>query len=199
MKRSLAAFLFVLAAVSGGAPALAQQAVPGEEAVREIITGELPPETKALADKLVQITGTARMFDSLLPNIADQTKNEFIRSNPQMQLGIIAIVDKIAVELVGRRPELDAYLARVWASGFSNEEMQELIDFYSTETGTKFAQIQPQLLAVQTTAAEEWAKSVAEDMRERVRAELSASISAEQRALQNDIAGPADQETAPQQ
>ncbi len=201
MKRSLAAFFLVLAAILGSAPVFAQTSdqVPGEEAVKSILATKMTPETKVLADKLVQITGTARMFDSLLPNIADQTKNNFIRGNPQMQLGIISIVDKVAVDLVSRRPELDDYLARVWASGFSNDEMQALIDFYSTDVGKKFARLQPQLLAVQTAAAEEWAKSVAAEMEQRVRDELSASMSAEQRALQNDVAGPADHAPAPQQ
>ena len=109
----------------------------------------------------MELTGTARLFDELLPNIADQAKNNFIRANPQMQLGIISVVDKVAVQMVSRRPELDQYLARVWASGFTEEEMQELIDFYSTETGKKYAIALPQLLAVQTAAAKEWAKSVA--------------------------------------
>ncbi len=39
--------------------------------------------------QLVKLSGTARIFDEVLPNIADQAKNAFIRANPQMQLGII--------------------------------------------------------------------------------------------------------------
>jgi hypothetical protein len=198
MKRSLAAFLVALAAIFGGAPAFAQNTAD-EPAVRDIINTELPPETRELADKLVQIAGTARLFDTLLPNIADTSKNNFIRGNPQMQLGIIAIVDKAAVDLVSQRPELDAYLARVWAAGFTNDEMRDLIEFYSSDTGKKFATVHPKLLAVQTAAAEEWAKSVAALLEERVRAELRAAMSADQRALQSDIAGPASQDTPPQQ
>lgn len=201
MRRLLAALLFALAAVIGGTPALAQSSGSPRDptAYRDIINTQLDPETRALADKLVQISGTARLFDSLLPNIADKAKNSFIRSNPQMQLGIIAVVDKVAVELVSRRPELDAYLARVWASGFSNDEMRALIDFYSSDTGKKFARLQPQILAVQTAAAEDWANSIAADLDARVREELRAAMQAEQNALQSDIAGPATEDTAPQQ
>ncbi|MGH6924180.1 MAG: DUF2059 domain-containing protein [Propylenella sp.] len=196
MKRSLAASLVALAAVFGGAPVWSQNA--GQTPLGDIIATELPPETKALADRLVQLAGTARLFDSLLPNIADTAKNTFIRANPQMQLGIIAIVDKVAVELVSRRPELDAYLARVWASGFTNDEMQELIDFYSSETGQKFAKLHGQMLAVQTAAANDWASAVADELDRRVREELRAAAEAEQKALENDVAGPA-QEPKPQQ
>jgi hypothetical protein len=201
MTRSLAALLFALAAAFGGTPALAQGVGDASDPTtyRDIIANELDPETRQLADQLVQLTGTARLFDSLLPNIADEAKNSFIRSNPQMQLGIIAVVDKVAVEMVARRPELDAYLARVWASGFTNDEMRELIAFYTTDTGKKYAKLQPQLLAVQTAAAEEWAKSVAAELDARVREELSSAMEAERKALQSDIAGPAAEDTQPQQ
>jgi hypothetical protein len=116
-----------------------------------------------------------------------------------MQLGIIDVVDRIAITLVSRRPELDEYLARVWASGFTNEEMQDLVDFYSSETGKKFAQVLPEVLAVQTAAAQEWAKSVSAELTRKVVAELRAAVAAEQKALQSDVAGPATGETQPQQ
>lgn len=197
MRLSFAAFLVAMAAMFN-APALAQSADSDPTALRDIINTQLPEETQALADELVQITGTARLFDTLLPNIADEAKNTFIRANPQMQLGIIAVVDTVAVELVGRRAELDRYLARVWASGFTDDEMRELIDFYSSPTGQKFAQIHGQILAVQTAAAEQWAQSVADELDQRVREELAAAVAADREALQSDIAGPSD-ETAPQQ
>lgn len=201
MRRSLAASLVALAAILGATPvwAQSQNEAPRRAVVMDIIEGELAPETKELADKLVQITGTARLFDPLLPTIADEAKNSFIRANPQMQLGIIAVVDNVAVELVSRRSELDDYLARVWASGFTNDEMRDLIEFYSTDTGQKFAKTQPKLLAVQTAAAEEWAKSVANELDQRVRQELRAAAEAERKALESDVAGPAAEETAPQQ
>jgi hypothetical protein len=202
MKCSLAAFLFVLAAMFGSAPAGAQSipSAANSAALQKILQTDLPPERMALAMKLVQASGMARVFDDVLPTIAEQSKTEFIRANPQMQLGIISIVDKIAVEMVKRRPELDRYLARIWASGFSNEEMQQLIDFYTTDTGKKFALGMPAILAVQTSAAQEWGRSVSEELNVRVQAELKAAVAAEQNALQSDIAGPAPApEAAPQQ
>ena len=203
MKRLFAALLFALTAVFGG-PAFAQDATApanGQQgmALDKILTAEIPPEKLQLAAKLVELTRTARLFDELLPNIAEQAKNNFIRANPQMQLGIISVVDKVAVQMVSRRPELDQYLARVWASGFSEQEMQDLIEFYSSETGKKYAIVLPQLLAVQTAAANEWAKSVATELTDKVQAELRAALAAEQGALQSDIAGPPAETPAPQQ
>jgi hypothetical protein len=193
MKVSFAALLIALAATLATGSAYAQNAPTGTDspALQKILQTELPPERMALASKLVQVSGVARVFDDVLPTIAEQSKNEFIRANPQMQLGIIALVDKIAIQMVGRRPELDAFLARIWASAFSDEDMQALIDFYSTDAGKKFAVTMPAMLAVQTSAAQQWGKAVADELNTRVQQELKATVAADQNALQSDIAGPA--------
>src|SRR5687767_5400221 len=110
MNRSFAAIL-VAAAVLGFVPAAAQDATQQNNAFTNIIEGDLPPETRELAIQLVKLSGTSRMFDEVLPMVADQAKNAFIRANPQMQLGIIDVVDRVALSLVSRRAELDEYLA----------------------------------------------------------------------------------------
>jgi hypothetical protein len=199
MKATLAALVVAVGAILGG-PVNAQDAqAPEANSLQNIMEAEIAPERLALAMKLVELSGTTRIFDEVLPSIAEDSKNRFIRANPQMQLGIIAVVDRIAVQMVSRRPELDQYLARVWASGFSDDEMQELVDFYSTEVGKKFSNALPQVLAVQTAAAQEWGKSVSEELNVKVQQELRAAMSAESEALQSDIAGPASETPAPQQ
>jgi hypothetical protein len=199
MNATLAALVVVLGAILGGAASAQDAQTSDQNALERVLETEISSESMALAMKLVQLSGTTRIFDEVLPTIAEDSKNRFIRANPQMQLGIIAVVDKIAVQMVSRRPELDQYLARVWASGFSNEEMQTLVDFYSSETGKKFSTALPQVLAVQTAAAQEWGKSVGEELNVKVQEELKRAMAAESEALQSDIAGPAAQEPAPAQ
>jgi hypothetical protein len=188
MKRLVAALLIATAAAIGCVPAVAQEAESTQDAdlsaFQDILEKDLPPETLALALQVVRLSGTGRTFDELLPNIADQAKNAFIRANPQMQLGIIEIVDRLAVTLVDRRKELDEDLARVWASGFTNEELQELVDFYSSETGKKYADLNAELLGVQMAAAQRWARSVSDELTRKVAEELRASVAAEQQSLQ---------------
>jgi hypothetical protein len=199
MRVLLVALLVAASASFAPAGAWAQEAAPEDKsAVQTIIETELPPERMALAMKLVELSGTTRIFDTILPDIAEESKTNFIRANPQMQLGIIAVVDRVALTLVSRRPELNQYLAKVSASGFSDEEMQAIVDFYSTDVGKKFSAVLPQVLAVQTAAAQEWGKSIAAELNRKVQDELRAAMAAEQEALQSDIAGPADQ-LAPQQ
>jgi hypothetical protein len=188
MRRLLAPLLIAGAVAAGLLPALAQDAqtpqdVPDANTLQTIITTEIPQERMDLAMQLVRLSGSSAGFDELLPNIADQAKNAFIRANPQMQLGIIEVVDRIALSLVNRRPELDTYLARVWASAFTDEEMQDLIDFFSTDTGKKYGATLPRLLAVQMASAEYWGRSVGDELTQKVADELRATMQAEQNAL----------------
>lgn len=199
MKATLAALVVAVGAILGGAANAQDAQAPEANSLQNIMETEISPERMALAMKLVELSGTTRIFDEVLPSIAEESKNRFIRANPQMQLGIIAVVDRIAVQMVSRRPELDQYLARVWASGFSDEEMQEIVDFYTTDVGKKFSNALPQVLAVQTAAAQEWGKSVSEELNVKVQQELRAAVAAESEALQSDIAGPPSETPAPQQ
>lgn len=192
MRFKLAAMLVAVAAIAGFSPAVAQEApTPDSNMLAEILKSDIAPERLALGLQLVKLSGTGRTFDEVLPNIAMEAKNAFIRANPQMQLGIINVVDRVALGLVNRRPELDDYLARVWASGFTNEEMQELIVFYSSETGRKFAELHPQLIGVEMAAAQEWGRSVSRELTQKVSVELRLSLRAEEEALRGDTAGPA--------
>ena len=192
MKRILAALVAVTAALGCSAPAFAQQeGGGGTAALRELMNKEIPQEKIDRALQLVRLSGTSRTFDQLLPTIADQAKNAFIRANPQMQLGIIEIVDRIALTLVSRRPELDQELARVWAAGYSDEELDQLIEFYNTDVGKKFADLQPKMLAVEVTAAQEWGRSVANELTTKVSDELKAVMAAERQMLQGGDPGAA--------
>jgi hypothetical protein len=198
MKRFIAGLVFVTAAATSLYSAVAQDSQPETASpLRQIVTGEISDESMALGMQLVKLSGNSGTFNVLLPNIADQAKNAFIKANPQMQLGVIEVVDRVALSLVSRRPDLDRALARIWASGFTNEEMQELIDFYGTETGKKFASLHPQLLTVQMATAQDWSRAVGAELTQKVSAELNAVVSAEQKALQGDIAGPASEAPAP--
>ena len=180
MNRSLLALVVAAATLAGPLAALAQE----QPAADQPVAGEpIPEERFELARQVVRLSGSGRTFDELLPNIATNAKSAFIRSNPQMQLGIIDVVDRVALDLVRRRPELDLELARVWASGFDEAQLQELIDFYSTETGKKFANIHPNILAAQLAAAEAWGRSISAELSQRVAEELRTINAAEQQSM----------------
>jgi len=169
MVRFLAAIAVAFAAWTAGHPAAAQ---------------EFDAEKLDLARQVLNTSRTGRPFDELLPDIAAQAKTTFIQSNPQMQLGIIEVVDKVALDMVVYREELDAKLTRVWALAFETEELQTLLEFYRTPAGKKFALALPRLLTTQVGMADLWARELGQEMHKRVAAELKAAAEAEKKRIE---------------
>ncbi len=177
MVRLLAAIAIAVAALTAAQPATAQ---------------EIAAEELVLARQVLAASRTGRPFDELLPNIADRAKTTFIRSNPQMQLGIIEVVDKVALELVSRREDLDARLAEVWALAFEEDELRALLDFYNSPAGRKFGAIMPRILSTQIGISDEWARELGEELYRRVGDELTAIAKAEKERLEAGPGGAAD-------
>jgi uncharacterized protein len=191
-----------LLALALALPAAAQdQQQPSEDDISARISQALEedpidPERLRLARRVLDATDVTRPFDEILPDIADRAKTTLIRSNPQMQLGIINVVDKVALEMVERRAELENIMARIWAESFSDEELEELLAFYQSPIGQKYAQEFPLLLRAQIGAAEWWSREISEDMFRRVQRELQQMAEAEGQQLQQ--AAPPQPPAAPQ-
>lgn len=177
MVRLLAATAIAFAAWTAGYPAAAQ---------------EIDAEELALARQVLTASRTGRPFDELLPNIADQAKTTFIQSNPQMQLGIIEVVDKVALELVSRREDLDVRLTEVWALAFDKDELRVLLDFYKSPAGKKFGALMPRILVMQAGIADTWGRELSQEIYQLVNDEMTAMANAENRRLEIGSGGGAE-------
>lgn len=177
MVRLLAAIAVAFAAWTAGYPVAAQ---------------EIDAEELALARQVQDASRAGRPFDEILPNIADRAKTTFIRSNPQMQLGIIEVVDKAALDLVPRREDLDVKLAEVWALAFDKDELRTLLEFYNTPAGRKFGVILPRILTAQVGVADIWSREIGEEIFIRISDDLKAMASAEKKKLEGRPGGGGD-------
>lgn len=187
---ALASGLWVLALLHPVA-AQDQQAAPEKapsERISEALEQEFDPEELKLARRLVDATDVTRPFDTILPEVADKAKTTLIRSNPQMQLGIIEVVDRVALEMVEQRSELEDIVAKIWASAFTMQELQTLLDFYQTPAGEKYAEVFPEILRAQIGAAEWWGQRLSQALFARVQQELQRMADSEAQQLQGNAA-----------
>jgi hypothetical protein len=130
------------------------------------------PEHLEKAARLIRLTGAAEGFDDILPVIAEQTMTLFIRSNPSIGADIEEVTTTVAIDMAKRRRELNEVLHKVWARRFTPEEMDDLIAFFSSETGQKFAELTPVVTALSVGASKQWSDKIATDMVTEVRAGL---------------------------
>ena len=132
----------------------------------------LTPEHLAIAREAFVASKAGRAFDEILPVVADRAKATFIKSNPQMQLGIIEVVDRVALDLVGARKTLDDGLIRVWARAFTPEELVDIRDFFNSPTGQKFAEEYHKVLETQLAVSDNWTARLGNEMAKRVHVEM---------------------------
>jgi hypothetical protein len=122
--RALLAILLAAAAVSSAVPAMAQ---------------ELAPEHLALARQYVDLTDRANIYEVTLVETGIQTMRQIVTQNPEIIDQTDAAIKKILEEYRDRKGELLDQFARIYAVRFTMEELQQIVDFYSSPTGQKLA------------------------------------------------------------
>lgn len=125
--RSRALFAVVLSAtiIALAVPAIAQ---------------EVAPEQLALARKYVDLTDKSAIYETTLVETAVESMKQIIQQNPEISDQTNEAISKVLEEYKGKKGELLDQFARVYAIRFSMEELQQIVDFYSSPTGVKLAQ-----------------------------------------------------------
>jgi hypothetical protein len=179
MFRLIAVCLLAFAAAGLSQPGFAQDS-------NQQTAVEPPPLTKEhleIAREAFIASKAGRAFDEILPVVADRAKATFIKSNPQMQLGIIEVVDRVALDLVKSRKTLDDGLIRVWARAFEPEELVGIRDFFNSAVGQKFAEEYPKVLQTQLAVSDNWTARLGNEMARRVRVEMRKIMNSEIKQL----------------
>ncbi len=107
--------------------------------VAPLMAQEISPELLALARKYVDLTDKQEVYEVLLVKTAQQTSKLFSQQNPDLHDKIDAAIGKILETYKGKRDDLFNQFARVYATAFTQEELQQIVDFYSSPTGQKLA------------------------------------------------------------
>jgi hypothetical protein len=109
-------------AFSAAAPALSQ---------------EISPELLALARKYVDLTDKQGIYEATLAQTAAQTSKLLSQQNPNITDKIDEAIVKILDQYKGKKDDLFNQFARVYATTFTQDELQKIVDFYQTPAGQK--------------------------------------------------------------
>jgi len=163
---------FALGCLAG--PAAAQQpggAAPGA-AAPAAPPRAVTPSAVATAKELLTVKGATNMFDPLVPGMIESTKNTFLPMNPGLFKDFNEVAAKLRTEFAPRRDEIVDEIARLYAQRFSGAEMKDVIAFYKSAVGKKFAAEEPAVIDQGLARAEAWSKKVSDDVLTRFRAEM---------------------------
>src|SRR5262249_12465363 len=108
-------------------------------AVAPAIAQEISPDQLALARKYVDLTNKAQIFEAILAQTAAQTSKLLSQQNPDITDKIDASIGKILETYKGKNDDLFNQIARVYATTFTQDELNQMVTFYSTPAGQKLA------------------------------------------------------------
>ncbi len=123
----IAALLSLIISAFAAMPALSQDG------------GEISPEALALARKYVDLTDTGGLYEATIVQAGIRTYRQLLPQNPEIAEPLNSAIEAVIGTYKGRKGELFDQFARVYAASFSIEELQEIVDFYSSPTGQKLA------------------------------------------------------------
>ncbi|MBB4064579.1 DUF2059 domain-containing protein [Gellertiella hungarica] len=120
-------------------------------------------QLKAARAAIAAINATAQ-FDAILPNLAEQLKNQLIQATPNYQGEISAAVDEEALALAARRGDLEKEAATIYAKTFTVDELNAITAFYTSPAGKKLLSDGPIATREMAKAADIWAAGISRDL-----------------------------------
>ena len=104
--------------------------------------------------------------------MAARTRETFTRSAPQLAPIIAEVTDTVAVSMISKRVELQEKAAKLWTMRFTRSELEDILAFYKTPVGTKFALNFAPILRDSVELTNEWGETLAQELAAKVRVEM---------------------------
>ena len=141
-----------------------------------VMAQEPSAEHVAAARKTIEALRATDQFDAILPNAAQGLKTNLIQLAPNLQEIISATVDETAIEMAGRRADLEREAAIIYARSFSIEELEAIQAFYVSDAGKKLIESGPIVTRELLQAAEVWSNGISRDLTRATEEALRARI-----------------------
>lgn len=132
------------------------------------------PTAAALATgkEIVTVTSATALFNPLVAGVVEQAKNLFLQQNPGVARDLNEVAAKMRNDLAPRLEELNAEVARLYATYFTESELKEILAFYKSPVGKKVLAEQPKLVDESLKFAQTWANKLSDEVVAKMREEM---------------------------
>ncbi len=126
----------------------------------------------ALAKELIELKGATAVFDPVVVGVIEFNKQQLTSTNPNLAREINDIASQLRAELAPRRSEIHNDMTRIYASRFTEQELKDTLAFLKSPLGKKLSVEEPKVMEEATRRVDEWAAKFAQEVDQRIRAEL---------------------------
>ncbi len=112
--------------------------------------------------RLVDALDMETQLEQTITQAITQAKQQLYASGGASMAQINQVADALEAEMRASAPALLDELAQIYANQFTDKELDDLVEFYESPTGQKYAASQSALGAAQASATEQWMQGVSE-------------------------------------
>lgn len=135
---------------------------------------EISPEHLALARQYLDLTDNSGVYEGSVVQAGIDVYQRLLPQDPTIAPQLNKAIENVIASYKGRKGELFDQLARVYAVVFTPEELQVIVDFYSSPAGQKLAKANAQLNTTIQRVMQIFSVNLNRDFLAGVRAELKA-------------------------
>lgn len=135
---------------------------------------EISPEHLALARQYLDLTDHSGVYEATIVQTGLNVYQRLLPQDPKIAEPLNAAIETVISGYRGRKGELFDQLARVYATVFTPEELQVIVDFYSSPAGQKLAKANAELNSTVQRVMNVFSVNLNRDFLAAVRAELKA-------------------------
>jgi uncharacterized protein len=126
----------------------------------------------AAAREVIIAKGGALMFIPLLHGVIESVKQSFLPTNPNLARELNDVAQIIHKDLDAKRSEPLDEVATIYARHFTEQELSDLVVFYKTPLGQKWAREEPAAIEEGLHRVKEWTDSFSQVVLGRFRTEM---------------------------
>jgi hypothetical protein len=130
------------------------------------------PDTIVAAKELITTMRLTDQFKLLLPRLVESMKPALLVGRPEMEKDFDAIMAVLVDGMNARVGELIDQIAGIYGRNFTAGELRQATAFYRSPVGQKFLDRQPAMMQETMTTGQNFGRTVATDLQERLIEEL---------------------------
>ena len=130
------------------------------------------PAAMAAAREILELKKAGAMYQSAVPNIVQQIKDNLLQSNLNLQKDLDEAAAAVAKSMAGREKEIGEGMAQVYTNEFTEQELKDLLAFYKTPLGQKLLASEPRAIQFSMSYMNQWAQVFGQEVNAALRAEM---------------------------
>lgn len=135
------------------------------------LSQEPGPTHLAAARELIQATGSLTGVDDMIPAMVEEVRKQAI-TRPEMVKDLDEVLKGLAPELELQRQQAINMATRVYAKYLTESDIREIVAFFKTPVGAKFARAQGDLSDNVVNELQTWFQQASEYTMVRARVEM---------------------------